>query len=184
MKALNLLLFFCLFVSCSDAQIKKASQISDEICKQNISFYDNENAKNSENRANFVRKKLIKKGKLNFFSLESPLYILEGYDLETGETYVSIWNKNVSISYVDDGKKTYQFSNKLSISNKSKKLLDSWNLKKIEYQEKIKGIHHGSLDISVQKIIFNNKGAVTDIKRFSFEEYDGFFQKIELVEPE
>ncbi|QMU65717.1 MAG: hypothetical protein GKR88_16485 [Flavobacteriaceae bacterium] len=184
MKTSNILLTFLLiFFSCT-AQ-KQTESILKNIYTENIEFHKNEEVKKSEKLAYSFRKKLAKEGKLDFISLDDTLYILEGYDLETGETYTSIWNKTTGVSYVDDNKKLYQFSNEVYISKGAKKLLKEWNIKKIKSLQKgHETALIGGLDINVCKISFNKEGKVEDIKRFSFEQYDGFFKEIELVEPE
>jgi len=164
MKTIKIISVFLFIVSCS-AQ-KQALKISEDICKQNIEFYNNKKAKASEKRANKIRKELIKKDKLNFISSEDFLYIIEGYDFETDETYTKIWNSKGEINFISD-KKSYKIESNL-YSDELISLIEDWNIKELD---KKKGTALDGLDLYIYKVLFDEKGKIKSIKRYNISEY-------------
>lgn len=180
MRLINLTAFAFLFVFVSCNSQKSVISVLKNIYEEDIKFYKDKKTRNKKKLAYSIRKKLAKGGKLDFISANYPLYILEGYDLETDENYVSIWNEVKGVSYVENNENAYKFSNEIYISKEAKKIFEKWDIEKIKYQQKKNGILLGNLNILVQKIWFDDKGNISDTKRFSFEEYGDFFKEIEL----
>lgn len=56
--------------------------------------------KDYENQNLRIRRKLFKKGEIDFIDCDKPLFFIEGLDLETGEVYNSILNEKGQLNYI------------------------------------------------------------------------------------
>jgi len=152
-------------------QMQIAKKISRNIWKENVSFSQSKKAKKNEKLAFKYRNELLKKGVLDFISVEKKLYILEGYDFETDIVYVTIWNKkdSISFSYNDKGLK---LSDEVFISQKLKGLLSVWNLEAVKSYAKGERAITGGLDMYITCYITNRTGNIEKVIRDSFQQFD------------
>jgi len=164
-----LIILFVFFVSCGTHH--KIIQISRDIYKKNVEFYNNKRAKNSEKWAYYLRKKLAKKEKLNFILDGNIFYIIEGYDVVTNEIYTTIWNAKGEINFIYRGK-TYQMKSSL-FDKELKYLVSNWKLKEIKRLHKVRGASLDGLDMNAYKISLNNNKEVVSVRRFSFLQFGG-----------
>ena len=155
----------------SFGQKEIAKKISSNIYKENCSFYKSKDLEKKEKLALKYRKKLIKMGVLDFISNEKDVYILEGYDLETGETYVAIWNEKSSVSYKYDGN-SFELSDELFVSEKLKFMLTDWKLSEVKKASKGERAIIGGLDMSIAHYILEKNGIIKNVRRDSFEQFD------------
>jgi len=173
MKIINIfsiVMFF--FVSCSTTQ-KMTTKISQGLCKKNIAFYNTKEIKKFEKKANYIRKKLIKKGYLNFLSQRNVFYMIKGYDIETGDIYTTVWNDKGEFNFTTN-RKSYQMYDTL-FSKELKNLVTNWNLSEIRRLQHKRGVFTNALPITILKVALY-KGDIIEIKRFSFSEYVGVMQ--------
>jgi len=176
MKTINIfaLIMLSLFVSCGTTQ-KMPTKISQKLCKKNITFYNTKEAKKSEKNANYVRKKLIKKGYLNFLSQGTVFYMIEGYSIEDSDVFTAMWNEKGRLSFIFDEKlKSYQLETVL-FSKELKNLVSNWNLSEIRRLQHKRGVFTNAQSITILKATLY-KGNIMKIKRFSFSEYVGVMQ--------
>jgi hypothetical protein len=152
-------------------------KISNEIYKKNIEHYDNKIAKKSEKTHKKIRKQIFKNGLIPFFKTSEPLFIIEGYDIETDETYTQIWNSIGSMSYGSE-KKNYEVIEGNYYSEDLKLLIKDWRIETIKQNLRKEGAYLGGLDFSVQAIYFLENGKIKEIKYFSFSEYNGCMKEI------
>lgn len=152
-------------------------KISNTIYKRALKNNTNNEFKKSARLDNEIRKEIIRKGKISFLDNSEPLFILEGYDLETGEYYTEIWNSKGFMSY-NRYKKDYKENKENLYTENLKLLIKTWNTEKIEQEMIEKGIDFGGLAISATVIYFSKNGKINDIKSFSFSQYEGCLKEI------
>jgi len=175
MKAINIftILLFVFFVSCSTTQ-KITIKISRDLSNKNISFLNSKRTKQFEKNAEYVRKKLLKKGYLSFLSQENIFFMIEGYDSETGDIFTSILNSKGEVEFIYN-KRYYKIKKNL-FSKELKKLVSNWNLGEITRLRQKRGVVLGALSMNILKISLKSNGEVKDIKRFNFLQYLGVMQ--------
>ncbi len=71
-------------------------------------------------------------------NLKDTLYIMEGYNIETGRFYGKIWNKNHQLSF-SHLKGSVTLSQKSVFSDYQVKLISNWDTVQIRKEEKING---------------------------------------------
>lgn len=123
-----------------------------------------------EKLAHKLRKELYENGKLDFFSIKEPLYIIEGYDLETDDTFVCIMNTKGELNFKFD-LKSHSILKESIYSENLKKMIFNWDIDAIKIKEKKKTL--GGLDIVANKISFDKDGSVSELKDTSFNQFDG-----------
>jgi hypothetical protein len=150
---------------------------SNEIYKRAIENNDNRTFKKIVGIDKKIRKEIFKKGKISFFEKSEPLFIIDGYDLETDESYTEIWN---SIGYVSYKwrKKDYEIVEENYYSENLKRLIKDWKTDTIKQNMIEKGIDLGGLDISITAIYFFENGEISGIKGYSFSQYEGCMKEI------
>jgi hypothetical protein len=151
--------------------------LSNELYKKNIVHYDNKIGKKSEKRHKKIREQIFRNGLIPFFKTSEPLFIIQGYDLETDETYTQIWNTIGSTSYGSD-KKNYEVIEGDYYSDELKMLIKDWRIKTIKQNLRKKGADFGGLDISVQAIYFLENGKIKEIKYLSFSQHEGCLKEV------
>lgn len=163
----SIILFFTIcLISCS-AQ-KGFIEASKKVYNNRIS--KTKQYSKHEKYAYKLRNEFYKEGKLNFFSTNEPLYIIEGYDLETDETLVCLMNTKGVLNFKFD-LKSHRILEESIYSEDLKKMIFDWDLNTIKNKEKNKTL--GGLDIVANKIIFNKDGSVIELKSMSFNQFDG-----------
>lgn len=123
-----------------------------------------------EKYAHKLRKELYNEGKLNFFSTKKPLFIIEGYDLETDNTFVCIMNTTGELNF-KFSLKAHNILEQPIYSENLKKMIFDWDIASIKSEEKKKSLD--GLDIIVNKVFFNSDGSVRELKNMSFDQFDG-----------
>ena len=165
---LNIVLLLYLTSCSAQANFIEASK---EIYKDRVSR--TKQYKKQEKFAHSLRKELYNNGKLDFFSSEEPLYIIEGYDLETDDTLSSIMNLKGEINF-EFSSQSYKILKESIYSESLKKLIISWNVDAVKAKEKNKTL--SGLDIIATKVLFNKDGSVREIKSMLFNQFDGALQ--------
>lgn len=163
----NTILFFTICLMSCSAQIG-FTEASKKVYNDRISR--TKQYLKHEKYAHKLRKELYKEGKLDFFSTKEPLYIIEGYDLETDDTFVCIINTKGELNF----KFSLKFHNILEqsiYSENLKKMIFDWDIDSIKTKEKKKSLD--GLDIIVNKVFFNSDGSVKELKNISFDQFDG-----------
>ncbi|MBG6130720.1 MULTISPECIES: hypothetical protein [unclassified Aquimarina] len=123
-----------------------------------------------EKFAHTLRKQFYKNGLLDFLSIEEPLYVIEGYDLETDDTFACIKNTKGEINF-EFSSKSYIILEEPIYSESLKKMIINWDVEAIKSKERNKS--SGGLDIIVTKVTFNEDGSVKNLKNLSFSQFDG-----------
>jgi len=150
---------------------KSFTKVSKEIYKDRISKtkkYDKH-----EKIAHNLRKKLYKEGKLDFLCIEEPLFIIEGYDIETDEIFVCMKNTKGEINFEFD-LESYKIIKEPIYSENLKKMIIDWDVKTIKANEKFKS--SSTLNIIVTKVNFKEDGSIKNIENISFSQFDGALQ--------
>jgi len=158
---------------------------SNEIYKRTLRGMSNDTiyfikARTYLNKKRVHRNEIFSNGMMPFFTTSEPLFIIEGFDLETGYTYVEIWNSKGYVSYFGN-LNYYQVDQEGIYSVDLKSLIANWDTKSISINEK-KSKLFGALDIYARKVAFNSNGKIEEIKSFSFEQYDGCMKQVILID--
>ena len=156
-------------------------RISNDIYKRAIKINNSKKFKKAARIDNKIRKEIIRKGKISFLDSSEPLFILDGYDLETDDYYTEIWNSKGFISY-DSNKKKYKKNEESYYSEELKLLIKDWSIETIKKNMKEKGIDLGGYDFYATAIYFLENGEIYEIKNFSFSQYEGCLKEIILYE--
>ena len=165
----NSILFYCLawiFISCGGNRdfIKFSNELySSRISKTKLFL-------NKEKHAREIRKKLFKSNKIEFFSIEEQLFIIEGHDLESDLIITCIFNSIGEVNYKYDNDE-FQLLDKSIFTKKIKGLILDWKIEEIK-NRKNKEVF-GALDIFVEKVTFNSDCSIKLIERFSFSQNEG-----------
>ncbi len=170
MRKIFVLIIILVFSSCKAIQ-SNVLNVSKELYKKNINYYNAIEVKKSEQKSLQIRKKIINSNKLDFILLHDTIFLIEGFKLETNERYTCIWNKSDILSYkFSNG--AYEITQQL-ISDELKDLIAMWNIDGIKEKQKENGIMFGGLVFDVSKIILNQeKTKISHIDRFEFEQYE------------
>lgn len=169
----KLKILIVLFVSINSfSQSSSVQKIFKNICRENLRIYEDLKDKKNEKKSFKIRKEIAKNGKFSFILNDSNLFIVEGDDFETGETYVTIWNKLGALTYKRDDDYKYEILNEDFISGKLKEMLMNWKLDEIKKISKgdravISGLHMG-----ICRYQLDVNGNVTNVVRDSFDGFD------------
>lgn len=141
--------------------------------KSNDIVYGSIKAQDFLNRERKIRNEIYRDGQLTFFTTEEPLFILEGYNLETGISYCTMWNSKGSINYKYDNM-NYKIFKKHYYSENLRHLIEDWEIDTIEKNVKEKGGLLDGLELTAKAIFFNDSKHIKEIKRFGFLEYGDY----------
>ncbi len=180
MKKYAFLLLIIFISSCAsnDVFIKATNKVFKEERKLYKKVrYDNKNGSFIEPLSKTLKKnkreekiivKAYKAKKLLFLKKDLPFYLLRSTKIEEPTTYVSIFNSegNYSFSFYNT---ELDETEGVFISEKTKKLLFDWDLKKIkELDKKYNGFHLSTIEVTKVTIDLNNRIRIDDI---TFEKF-------------
>ncbi len=167
--------FILLLISCGTKSnfIKFSNDIlkDEPMYKSDEIVYASIKAKDFLNRERKIRNKIYRDGNLSFFTTKEPFYTLEGYDMESGISYCTMWNSKGSVNY-EYHNMNYKISEEHYYSENLRHLIEGWKIEIIEKNVKEKGGLLGGLELTTRAIFFTNSKTIKEIKSFGFEEYD------------
>jgi len=120
-----------------------------------------------EKISNSIRKEIFKNNLLSFYSESENLYLVEGYSIESGYSYIMIWNSKGVISYKIDNE-SYSILDEPLFNDDFKSIISKWDINNINNFKGKKLI--GGLDMIANQVIFKPSGGF-EIKQMSFEEF-------------
>jgi hypothetical protein len=174
---MRILIIICIFLLTSCGTKNEFINISNSMMKREPMYKSNEivyasiKAQDFLNKERKIRNKIYRDGHLTFFSTKEPFFILNGYGLETGITYCTMWNSKGSINY-ESNNVNYKIFEEHYYSENLRHLIEDWQIETIKQNIQEKGTYLDGLDISASVIYFIENGEINEIKKFGFSEYD------------
>lgn len=164
-----IILILCLFTYAEMVNAQLSKPILKEIAKlQN-------NKKNDfgiSKRFNDTHKLLNESDSLYFINQKvDTVYLLEMYDIETGISYGSIWNKCKTLNYTYNYGDTIEFNLDNLFTKHTKKLVSAWDIDEIRKEERE---NPGFISRSTICAIRINIGEKNKIDMVSFAEFFNF----------
>ncbi len=166
MNRLFYYIVFLVIASCSNQF--NFIQLSNEIYNRRIG--NSPQYKAYEEISNKLRIEYWNQKKLNFISYTKPLFIIEGYDIETDEMYYTMLNDQGELSYIFNEKGMNEISNSF-YKDEFKKLIIDWDIIRIKKLEQQRGLS-GGLSITANKLVFNKHGSIKKVQRVNFNEFN------------
>ncbi|MBD8387938.1 hypothetical protein [Dysgonomonas sp. BGC7] len=121
------------------------------------------------NRFDFARQELNKLDSLSFINQKmDTVYLLETYDMETGISYGSIWNKCKRLNYTYYHGGVLEFKADDFFARYMRALVSAWDIDAIRKEEKRGSKPISPNDIYATRIIIGKK---TKIDFFTFNEF-------------
>lgn len=155
-----LVIFSALTVRCQPFK-----RVSKEISKYE---YRSGMRKIKKDRFHEVRLKLGKMGKLSFAANSDTLFLLESYNIENGDFYGLVWNRQDSVGYVYNNG-SFKFDSHNSYTNYTRQLVQNWDTVAIRREEKMNSSMVTPGDIYATRVI-KRKGSL-EIDRIKFAEF-------------
>ncbi len=135
--------------SCTSAKFINASKQIDKNC--------NGNNKWKGKSFHALRTQLYKEGKLGFLSSGfDTLYILESYDIESGNYIGRLWNENGTVSYTYHNN-SFSFEQSNLFTDYTIQLVQNWDTVGIRREENRNGVNLPERYITASRVIGRDK---------------------------
>lgn len=144
MKSITVIIAF-LIISCSASKV---------LVKDGDTFLNTLKSQTKKEKCSFVYNQdtsLIGK-RLDFLDYENDtVYLIQEYNIQTGEFYVSIWSDKSQVEYKKNGQKV-QFTEDLIFPKYYYSLIRGWDIEKIKKYENQYGDNFGANPVKAYKI--------------------------------
>lgn len=164
MKLVFVIIGFFFISSCCSQKFVDISKKIDSQCSVR---------KNTWNGETFhqIRQKLFDMGKLGFININSAIdtiYLLQTYEVETGNYIGMIWNRNGQVSFVYN-KGVFDFSTSKLFTKYTQQLIQQWDLKKIRDEEKLNALTLPEKIVNGFRVIVNK--SASEVNCITFKEF-------------
>jgi hypothetical protein len=117
----------------------------------------------------YTREMLSETDSLSFINQKvDTVFLLEMFDIETGRSYGSIWNKCKTLDYTCYYRDTLEFQYNTLFTKHMRELVSTWDIEGIRKEEESDSKPVSPNDIYATRIIIGNK---TKVDFFTFNEF-------------
>ncbi len=158
MRLTVVILMASVLYSCTSTEFISASKQIDKDC--------NGNNKWKGKSFHALRTQLYKEGKLGFLSSGfDTLYVLESYDIESGNYIGRLWNEKGTVSYTYHNNH-FSFEQSSLFTDYTIQLVQNWDTIGIRREENINAINLRERYINASRVISRNKEFETTCIKF------------------
>lgn len=162
MKSVLFIVLTFTFFSCTPKGFKSVSKQVEKKCIGERNKWGGESFHS-------LRTKLYNDGKLNFINFDfDTLYILESYEIESGNYMGRIWNRRGTLNYTYN-KNSFSFDQQKLFTNHTVQLIQNWDTAAIRNEESINANKLPEKNINATRVFITNKKS--EIECIKFKEF-------------